>query len=119
MIPQYNHNLVTSVILWLDNKICNDGQAYVNSSDLFYRQVDPSAPGYKWSCPYQTLVFDSCVSGANIISGVYNSSGQFLTRASGITIDYINGRVLSPYDWGNNLSGNYAYKEINTYFSTK
>ena len=120
MIPQYNHNLTTSVVLWMDNRICDDAQAYQNIGSNFYRQSNPSNGGaYVWASPYKTFVFDDCVSGANIISGVYTTSGQFLTRASGIVIDFLNGRVISSYNWGNTLSGNFARKEINTYFSTK
>lgn len=119
MIPQFNHNLVTSVTMWLDNRICDDAQAYENVGSPFYRQSHPSNVGYVWASPYKTFVFDSCVSGANVMSGAYTSSGQFLTRASGLVIDYLNGRVISPHDWGTTLSGNFARKEINTYFSTK
>ena len=119
MIPQYNHDFVTSFTLWLDNRIQNVGQAYVNVGTPLYPQTDPSTAGYKWASPYQSWVFDSCVSGATIPSGVYTSSGQFLTRASGIVIDYVHGRVISPYNWGAQLSGNYARKEINVYFATE
>ncbi len=83
-----------------------------------YPQVDQSTVGYKWASPYQSWVFDSCVSGATVASGAYTSSGQFLTRASGLVIDYVHGRVISPYNWGP-LSGNYARKEINVYFATE
>ncbi len=119
MIPQYNHDFITSFTLWLTNRIQNVGQAYVNTSSLLYPQVDTSTPGNKWASPYKQWVYDSCVSGAAIPSGVYTSSGQFLTRASGIVIDYINGRVISPYNWGPTLSGNYARAEMNVYFGTE
>lgn len=119
MIPQYNHNMATSMVLWLDNLLCDHGQAYVNETGLFYRQYDPSTRGNIWATPYKSLVFDSCTSGANILSGVYTSSGQFLTRESGLVIDFLGGRVISPHNWGNTLSGVYARKEVNVYFSTE
>ncbi len=119
MIPQYNHDLVTSFTLWLDNHIQNAGQAYINVGTPLYPQQDPSTAGYKWASPYKSWVFDSCVSGANVASGAYTSSGQFLTRASGLVIDYLGGRVISPYNWGAQLSGNYARKEINVYFASE
>lgn len=119
MIPQYNHNLITSFTLWLDNRIQNAGQAYINVGTPLYPQVDPSTMGRVYASPYKSWVFDSCVSGATVASGAYTSSGQFLTRASGLVIDYIGGRVITPYNWGPTLSGNYARKEINVYFATE
>lgn len=118
-IPQYSHDLDTSVSLWLDNLLCNDGQAYTNITGLLYPQTSPTNIGNVWSSPYKSWVFDSSVAGATILSGVYTSSGQFLTRSSGLVIDYINGRVISPYKWGSVLSGVYARKDLNVYFSTE
>lgn len=117
--PQYSHDLDTSVALWLDNRLCDKGQAYINVTGNLYPQVDPSTPGYIWAAPWKSWVFDSCVAGATVCSGVYTSSGQFLTPNSGIVIDYIHGRVISPYNWGAGLSGVYSRKQINVYFSTE
>jgi hypothetical protein len=118
-VPQYSHDLDTSVALWLDNKLLNDGQGYINITGLLYPQNSPVNVGYAWASPFKSWVYDSSVNGAVILSGVYTSSGQFLTRSSGLVIDYINGRVISPYNWGSTLSGIYARKQVNVYFSTE
>lgn len=118
MLSQYNHDLITSVTLWLANKLENDGQAYINTTGTLFRQAYTSGQGYKYISPYRGWVYDNCVAGASIPSGVYNSSGQFLTRASGIIFDWNHGQILSPQNWGPNLSGIFARKEVNVYFSS-
>ena len=93
-LPQYSHNVDTSVALWLDNRLCADAQAYINiptgtTNGLLYPQVNSSTQGYIWAAPFKSWVFDSSVSGATVCSGAYTTSGQFLTNSSGIVIDYI------------------------------
>lgn len=118
MIPQYNHDLITSVTLWLANRLENAGQAYINVTGALYPTQDSSVRGYVYSSPYRGWVYDTCVSGATILSGVTNTSGQFLTRASGVVFDWDRGRVVSPQNWGT-LTGAYARKEVNVYFSSE
>ena len=103
MIPQYSHNLLTSFMLWIDFKLTNDQSGFSNYSGQLYYQIDPSIPSpYTtiYASPYKSWVYDTCVTGASVPSGVWTSSGNFLTRASGISIDFIGGRVLSLYDRG-------------------
>lgn len=114
MIPQYSHNLLTSFWLWIDFKVTNDQSGYVNYSTPLYYQIDPSVPSpYTtiYASPYKSWVFDSCVTGAIVPSGIWTSSGNFLTRASGISIDFPGGRILSMYDYGP-CSGTYSVKDF-------
>jgi hypothetical protein len=117
MRPQYGHDLVTSVVLWLDNQI-GQQQGYINITGALYQEpVIPGQP-YVYSSPYRSWVYDSCASGAAIPDGFYTTSGQYLTRPSGIVIDFINGKVTSSANWGPTLTGVYARKEINVYYSS-
>lgn len=115
MRPQYNHDVITSFMLWLDNWVIGTGQAYQNVTGALYRGAQTGIPGYVYASPYRSWVWDSSVGGAAVPSGFYTSSGQFLTRASGIGIDYLGGRVITPHNWGPTLTGVYARKEINIY----
>lgn len=119
MKPQFNNNLLTSFVLWADHKITNDGQGYRNVNGLKFFQQKNTRTGNCWASPYKSLVYDSSVSGANVPSGVYNSSGQFLTRESGITIDWNNGSIYSAHNWGGVLSGDFAKKEYNVYIANE
>lgn len=118
LLPQFDTKLVESVVYWLDNKIVVEGQGFTNQSTLLYPQRDRARSLYSFASPYKGWVYDSCATGATIPSGFYNSSGQFLTRASGLSFDFDNGRVLSSGDWGT-LSGNYANKDYNVYYSNE
>lgn len=118
MLSQYSHDLVTSLMLWLDNRLLNQGQAYINVTGTLYRQPNSSIAGITYVSPYRSWVYDSCVAGATIPTGFYNTNGQFLTRQSGIVMDFINGRVISSQDWGATLTGVYARKQVNLYFSS-
>lgn len=115
MTPQFSQNLVTSFALWTDNRLAG-AHGYVNHTGQLVRQGGPGA--WVYASPYKSWVYDSCVAGASIPSGVYTTSGQLLTPASGIVIDYIGGRVLSNANWGPFLTGAYAAKEVNVYFSS-
>jgi hypothetical protein len=117
MRAQYNHDVITSFVLWLDNQLCGTGQAFVNTTGLLYRGAVTGIPGHVYASPYRAWVWDNCTD-AIVPTGFYTSSGQLLTAASGIGIDYLNGRVISPHNWGPTLSGAYARKEINVYPST-
>ncbi len=105
-------------MLYLDNRLIDGAGAYVNVSTGLYQQT-----GFQgnrcWAAPWKAWAYDSCIAGVNVPSGFYNSSGQFLTRASGLVIDFLNGRVYSPYNWGSQLSGSFARKEYNVYASTE
>ena len=116
---QFDNKLAHSLILWLDNKILSLGQAYVNESTQLFHMEDTSKPNNYWSSLYKSWVYDSSVTGAIIPSGFYNESGNFLTRESGIGIDFINGRVFSTGSeiLGSTLSGSYSRKEYNIYYS--
>lgn len=118
MINQYSHDLITSLILWLDNRIVAGNQGYINITGSLYRQQNDQVNGVSYISPFRSWVYDSCASGAYIPNGFYNNSGQLLTRESGIVIDFINGQVICPQDWGDQLSGVYARKQINLYFSS-
>ena len=118
MIPQYSHDVVTSVTMWLDSLLLVEGQAYVNVSGALYLQPVVAGQPYTYTSPYRSWVYDRCATGAVIPSGFNNASGQFLTRESGLVIDFVNGRVLSPNNWGPQLNGSYARKEVNVYYSS-
>lgn len=122
MIPQYSHNLLTSFMLWIDFKITNDQSGFTNYSGQLFKQIDRSVPppyNTIYASPYKSWVYDSYVSGANYVSGIWTSSGQFLTRSSGISIDYTNGRILSKYNWGDGVTCAYSVKDFSLILSNE
>ena len=116
MKGNFDTKAASSIVLWLDNKICKDGEGYVQKDVIFYKQPDAArAPLIAYASPYKQWVYDSCV--APIISGVYTQSGA-IDRSNGIFFDFNNGRVLSSGDLGARLTGTILKKEYNVYFTT-
>ena len=106
--------------LWVANRLENVAQAYQTITTPLYYTPDGRLPnGYvSYSSPYKQWLYDSGVSGALVINSI--SGGAFsapLTRASGLHIDYNNGRVILPASFGTalKLTGSYSLKEINVY----
>ena len=120
MKAQWDHSLNISFHLWSQFQIQQNMAAFINLSTPLYPTTETRLTGYySYSAPFKQFLYDSGVSGAQIINVV--SGGAFtnypLTRASGIHIDYINGRVLVPTSFGANLTltGSYSTPEINVW----
>lgn len=113
----FDNKIAGSVILWLDNRVSSLGQGYINQSTQLFSQNDSSKNVNYWASPYKSWIYDSSVTGAIVPSGFYDTSGNFLTRQSGLNIDFINGRVYSTGNLDTVLSGNYSQKEYNVYYS--
>ncbi len=122
MNTQFSDLTLLSVYQWADNYLLQNGQAFTNVTTQLYYQADPVLdPQYvAYAAPFRSWVWDSGVSGANIINGV--SGSITLGRGqSGTLIDFVNGRVLLPAAAGTGqlISGSYAFKDFNLYFANQ
>ncbi len=119
MLAQFDHSLTISAFLWAQSQIQGMAAAYFNATVPFYPTADARYTGYySYSAPWKQLVYDSSISGAQVVNMV--SGGGFsapLTRASGLHFDYLNGRVLVPAALGANLAltGAVSVSEVNMY----
>lgn len=120
MTPQQENNLLASFYLFTQYKVNQQGVAYQTLTTRFFPTEDPSLPaGYQgYSAPLKGIIYDSGVSGALVMNSV--SGGGFsapLTRASGMYVDYINGRVILPTSLGTNLAltGTASFEEVRVY----
>lgn len=115
MKPQYDNKILSSFLMYLDNKILSKGEAFTNHGGLFY-PIDSFYNGYyAYASPFKQLVYDSSVSGANQISGIY-LNGSFITPGqSGLeAINPNQGTVYFNSDKSSStISGNYAVKDFN------
>lgn len=123
MTPQFDNILMTSMLLWLDNKILTKGEGYTNYQSVFYPLTNMLYGYYTYGAPLKQMVIDSSISGANIISGVY-VNGVFTipgeNNLSGINASegqlYFSQPITNPTKA---LSGNYAVKDFNIYLTSK
>ncbi len=118
MIPQYENQVMSNALLYVDNKICTKGQAYTNHSGLFYpARVNKYKNYYSYSSPFKQLVNDRSISGANILSGVYVGS-TFTT--GNLYVNHYEGQVHFNSSQGSNkISGNYAIKDFSVAMTSK
>lgn len=123
MQTQFDTVAALSFYLWMDNLLLQKGQAYTNYSSRLYYQADPQiGAGYvAYAAPFKSFVWDSGVSGANILNTVSGSAGTINRGQSGMIVDYVNGRVLLNSSVGKNaiISGSYAFKDFNLYFANQ
>ena len=120
MIPGNDNYLTTSLLLFLDNQIQQQGVAFTNQSSLFYPAQQEVAGTYTYTAPFVQMCNDTSVSGANIISGVYLNNTWVGVGTSGlISINHYLGAVnfSQPIPNGVQISGNFAVKDINLYLS--
>lgn len=121
MRTTYDHALVASFIAWFDYTLSTNGGAFFNTPTLLYPiSTDYYSSRQVYSAPFKPWIYDNSISGANIPSGVYDASGNFLTRDSGIYFDFNEGWVVST---GNSLSaplsGNVAVKEFDIFYTNE
>ena len=120
MKPQYQHNLMTSFLLWFDNHLLQKGQAYSNQTGkLFYFNDSRLPDTYKaYASPYKQWVNDSSITGDTnpIIPTGFSRSG----RNDDIIFDFENGRIIETggnFSTTETLTGTFAVKDFNIYLT--
>ena len=84
MKPQFDNQVISSMLLWFDHTLLKEGEAYENVTGEFY-SVSDSYAGYKtYASSYSQIVSDASITGATIPTGLYVGSddnlGQFFTH---------------------------------------
>jgi hypothetical protein len=115
MKPQFTNNIMSSFLLWLDNKILTKGEAFYNVGSKFYPTNTIWNGFYAYSAPYKQFIYDSSVPGATVMTGIYLNNNFIGTGISGFkAINYQEGLVLFSNNVNSStISGNYSAKEIN------
>lgn len=113
MKPQFSHELMGSVLLWLDNLILTKGEAFYNVTGSFY-PVNNYKGKTAYAAPYKQFVYDLSISGANVVTGIYLNNNFITTGQSGfLGINYEEGLALFNSNINGSVSGVYSAKEIN------
>jgi len=128
MIPQFQHRLTSSFMMWFDNYLLTKGQAFTNLTGVFYNYEDERIPSvYKvFGSPYKQWVSDYSVNGATVPSGVF-VNGVFKGRPTGASnttssniLDFDNGRaLLSGVLASSTVTGSFAVKDFNIYYTNE
>lgn len=118
MKSSYLNNLMSSFYLWLDHEILDKGQAYINHSGKLFETNDPNFSSSSiYASPFRQWVYDSSITGANIVSGVFINN-TYIPKSNNLKVDYNRGRVaFTQRNTGQNVTVNYSFKEYNLYYT--
>ena len=129
MKAQFDNQVVSSFMLWFDHTLLKEGEAYTNTTGLFYDVEDEINGYFTYALPYKQIVSDKSITGAKIPcaegpTGLYVNGNHILTGTSGwAAINYFEGQV---YFTGNghgawpvtgDISGRFAVKDFNIYLT--
>lgn len=114
MIPQFDHQVTSSFLLWFNHTLLDKGKAYTNYSSQLFDISDEYSNYYTYAAPFKGFVSDSSITGSNVISGVYDGN-YFYHRGSGILedINYDEGQVYFSSQPSGLVSGDYSVPDFN------
>ena len=114
MVPCYENLLLSSTLLYLNNRLLTQGSGFYTTSTQFYPINQIFNGKYSYSSPFKPLVSDISVPGATVMTGVYINS-TFITKGQSglVDIDYTNGNLYfsSPLPSNSIVSGTYSFNE--------
>jgi hypothetical protein len=121
MKAQFENKIMSSILLYLDHKVLEKGEAYTNHSGLFYKISDTYANYELYSLPFKQIVNDSSISGATILSGLYVNNNFVTGGQSGLhSINHYQGQAFFTQNRDSDtLSGNYSVKDFNFYLTSQ
>ena len=129
MKAQFENEVMSSLMLYVDHYILDKGEAYTNTDSVFYKIEEDYTDYQVWSAPYKQLVCDHSITGATVISGAYvNGSASYSTPSDGPSsddMDFVNqyqGQIYfkaSPSSPITAVSGSYSVKDFNVYLTNE
>jgi hypothetical protein len=119
MKAQLDNILMSSMMLWMDNKILSKGQAFTNFSSNFYSVPNLINGFYSYGLPFKQIVCDNSINGANLLSGVYVNNNYTNIGTNNLTgINPNQGQAYFSSAQNGSISGNYAVKDFNIYITS-
>ena len=118
---QRDNLICSSMIMYLDNVICNEGKGFKNINSKIYPTTTTYANMYTYSLPVKQVLADSSVDGANILSGIYINNSFKTIGSNNITgINHYEGQVYFTQNPNTDqISGSYAIKDFNLHLTNR
>lgn len=117
MTSTLSHQVLSSVKEFFNYRLLKDISAYTNRTIRFTSYTDTKLPSYYvYGASYAGFVYNSGVSGPTICSGVNNPA--FISKGTGLYVDYRNGRIISPTAITGTISGSVSVPDFNLYVTT-
>jgi hypothetical protein len=120
MKTQFDNVVISSMMLFIDHKLCSKGEAFTNYSGQIY-PIQSNYYSYNtYALPFRQIIADSSISGANIMSGVYVGSTFTPVNTSNLVgINHYRGQAYFNGLASDTLSGRYSVKDFNIYLTNK
>jgi hypothetical protein len=125
MKAQFDNQVMSSFLLWFDNKLLKQGEGLTNTSGKFYDMVDKwnFGEGYNvYNAPFKQFVYDTSITGATVMTGVTvtdSVSGTAIYNLDSPQVFAINpseGQIILKTDEFagdvTDVSGSYSVKEF-------
>lgn len=106
---------MSSTVLYLENLLWTKGEAFINTSGLFYPINSLYSNKYAYASPYSQLVYDQSIPNTIPFTGLYLDSTYITPGQSGLAqIDYRNGKSYfsTPISSNSKISGSYSVSEF-------
>jgi len=136
MIAHFENQVMSSLLLFIDNKVCKKGKAFTNHGSYFYGITDQVEGSYSHSAPFKQLIVDTSLEavGADVMTGVflgvetderyppYGTTDYPPDQTSPgpypYTINHYQGQVTFEADHKLLISGDYSVKDFNIYLTS-
>lgn len=120
MKAQIDNLIMSSFLIWLDNKILTKGEAFKNYNGRFYPIPNLYFGLYSYGLPFKQIVCDKSIPNANLLSGVYiNSSFSPIGQNYLSGVNPLEGQVYFGQNISSPVSGSYAVKDFNLYLTSE
>tara|TARA_Y100000034_G_scaffold133111_1_gene197744 strand:- start:72 stop:938 length:867 start_codon:yes stop_codon:yes gene_type:complete len=123
MKPQFDNQIMSSMLLWFDNKLLTKGEAFQNTTGQFYSVLDDYYGYNAYASSYSQIVADASVPGATIPMGLYAGNTLVNVGEGGgdglYAIDYNNGRSYWSGEQSSAVTGSFAIKDFNVFLTNQ
>jgi hypothetical protein len=121
MKPQFDNQIMSSFLLWFDNKLLSKGEAYQNTTGQFYSVSDEYFGYSTYASTYSQIIGDASVSGVTIPTGLYVGGTLGNVGKGGVNglqaIDYNNGRAYYGGEQLSDITGSFSIKDFNVFLT--
>jgi len=137
MKVQFENKVMSSLLLFIDHEIVQEGEAYSDTGSAFYKIDSLFNDYYVYSSPFKQLVSDVSVTGSStptILTGVYFSApgapgtqpynvGPMYPGSGGFdSINHMQGQLYFTGDTdpvaNSGISGSYSVKDFNVFLTS-
>ena len=127
MKVQFENKVMSSLLLFVDHEVTQQGDAYTNHQSNFFKIDSLFSDYYVYATPFKQLVSDGGITGAstpNLLTGVYvDGDGPIGPGTSGLhSVNHMQGQAYftgatDPMS-GKTVSGRYAVKDFNVFLTS-